>query len=386
MVPAIQRVLWYGVATTSALLFLILHQRADLPVMMQVTILSSIGVVTALGLSAAKLPRLDRRGAAAAAPSLLTARAYRRLPRDLPAPATMRKELGVLLRAADGRRDPTALHEPETRAAVRSRVFGRILHTWRAETVEQLDDRQLQALWQLRELIAADPCRAGELAQRFRKPDVVLAIRDRVLEIDARRQRFERQRAAFRATRMAWKQTAPGKGHTLVDALRALTAPDPDLWHKVIAEHDLADPEQARAALWCARQPGCERASVALYLSRIAEADRITIALRNGETEWLGGLCSVIRGWNAGRYTGQALGFVRKDADEASRAASALSSQLDTLAEQTGQTRWPDPTDIFATSHGEAPRPRDNWDLRAGRMIAPPRLEHYIEIAPQHAA
>ena len=94
----------------------------------------------------------------------------------------------------------------------------------------------------------------------------------------------------------------------------------------------------------------------------------------------------MIRGWNAGRYTGQALGFVPKDADEASRAASALSSQLDTLAEQTGQPRWPDPTDIFATSHGEAPRPRDNWDLRAGRMIAPPRLEHYIEIAPQHDA
>jgi hypothetical protein len=354
-------------------------RRAGSVVVMQVTVLSGIGVATALALFAAQFPRRGLRAKVAAAPALLTNAAYRRPPRDLPAPATLRKELVGYLEAPQERGEAVIPHEPETAAQARRRVFGRILRTWNAETVHQLNDRQLQALWLLRELISATPCRAGELAQRFRRPDMVLAIRDQMRAIDARRQRFERQRDAFRATTMLWEQLATEEGRALVDALRAMTAPDPDLWHKVIAEHDLADPAQARAALWCARQPDCERASVALYLSRIAEAGRITSALRHGETAWLDGLGGVIRDWNAGRYTGRRLGLA--PADAASRAASALSSELDRLAEQTGRPRWPDPTGIFVAYHGASPRPRDNWDLRAGRMTAPPRIEHFIETA-----
>ncbi|WP_417743729.1 hypothetical protein [Salipiger sp.] len=347
--------------------------------MMQLTFLSSIGLATFLALFLAQFPRFLPRAAAAPTPTLLTPAACRRPPSDLPALSRLRADLAAWLTAPDERRDPVVPHEPESPAQARSRVFRRIMTSWHADAVEQLDERQLQSLWLLRELISADCCRAGELAQRFRKPDAVLAIRDRIREIDAHHARFEAQRAAFLATSAMWaRQSAAAQDRPLVDALRALAAPDPDLWHKVIAEHDLADPAQASAALWCARQTGCERASVALYLSRIAEADRLSIALRSGETDWLDGVHAVIRSWNAGVYTGRTIGLAPEDA--ASHAAPALSAQLDTLAEQTGDPRWPEPDDIFVAYHGTAARPRDIWDLRTGRLTAPPRLEHYIEM------
>lgn len=201
MVPAVQRVVWSGAVAAPALVILILPHWLGPFRTGHAAAVTGIAAATALTIVAALLSHHARRAPERRNPALLTRAARRRLQRDLPDPGRLREDLAALLHGAPARRDSAAATGPETATDALCRVLSRVLQIWRADSVAALDDTQLRALWLLRQLIAAPPRRAGELAQNFRKPDTVLEIRDRILEIDARRQRFERARPASREAR-----------------------------------------------------------------------------------------------------------------------------------------------------------------------------------------
>ncbi|MGR3378999.1 hypothetical protein [Salipiger abyssi] len=385
MLTTYQRVLWSGFALSPAVLLLALPQGIVNAAMAQVgpSVILALAWTVAFGAAHFARHAIDRRRERPA--PLLDHSALRHPPPGIPDTRSIRAELYRVLQSPAPLAAEFGGAEPETPDHALRRVLERILASWALHSPTELSDDRLHEIWLLIELVRATPDRAGELAQHFVNPDVLLDIRDRITAIDRRRRSYDAQMAAFRATCRAWESaTGTAAPRSLLAALKTLDRADPDLWHKVIAEHDPHDPAQRDAALWCARQTSCERASVARFLADAAARGQIAAAARAGDTGWLDGLREVIDGWNAGRYAGRAMGLTPADAVAGS--APALAAQLDRLAEITGAPRWPEPRGLFAEYHGRAPRPRDHWSLADGGLSAPPQIADYLEPAALYAA
>ncbi|MFZ5964557.1 hypothetical protein ACOXXX_16545 [Thalassococcus sp. BH17M4-6] len=310
-------------------------------------------------------------------PTLLRRRSLKEL-NDLPPTDVMRSDLAKLL-ALIGPDDtvPQPDHPCSGEEAL-ARALDRTLQIWQVPTVHALGDTRLIELYVLAQLVQAPPDRAGALAQLFAHPAKVLDLRDRISALSARYDTFQRQRDAYQATLLAWTNQPPVlRPSALLTSLQGLEKPDIDLWHRVVLEHDPRDPAQREAALWCARQPQCDRATIAAYLSLLAADGHLEAAARQADTLWLKGVLSVIEAWNAGVYTRCELGLTPEDA--VSQSAPILSHALDRLAELSGEPRWPEPQALFTEYRGRAPLPRDHWCLRSGAIVTAPNRAHFFE-------
>lgn len=279
---------------------------------------------------------------------------------------------------------PEAFDAPPGKPEAIAAALSRVLAAWDSPPHDALSVEETTELYLLAELLKAPADRAGELAQLFQRPDIVLDMRDTVLRLARKRAIFDRQRAAFDATATAWQGGHQTAGQAEPPGIRELAAPDPDLWHRVVAEHDRTDPEQRSAALWCVRQTTCDRATVALYLACLAADGGLQAAALRGDTAFLDSVLGVIQAWNAGDYQVQELALDPPDsvAHDGARFAQALAE----LAILTESGRWPEPCGAFTEYHGRAPRSRAHWCLRSGRLIQAPDPADYGFRAEHRAA
>ncbi|SMX39248.1 hypothetical protein [Maliponia aquimaris] len=302
-------------------------------------------------------------------PALLTPATLRRRPRDLPPIGDQRRALAeTLVAAVDLRTEPDA---PPTRATAVARILARVLDSWQMADTADLPRDLTITLTLLERLLTADPGEAGRIAQMFRRPDLVLALRDEIDEVAQVRAAYDRAFAAFQATRVV--QAADPAPRDLVEAFLSMGVPDIDLWHRIVTEHDPDSPALRRAALWCVLQPQCDRATVAAYLARVTHEGQLTRAARRGDRAYLDRVARVIRNYNAGAYTRQELAFV-----PAAGAAQSQAEELDALADLTRTPRLPDPHCAVIALDGRKPRPRPAWDLANGRLVRPPMRADYL--------
>lgn len=317
------------------------------------------------------------------APDLLRRSAHRRLPEDLPPPDERRARLAARL-------DPpaeTALprppelpglvvpDRPETQLA---RILSSVAAHWGVEDPARLTDAQVLELHLFDRLLTGTPEEAGRLAQLFRNPDQALTLRDAIGALARYRSDFDEQLAALEATRNVWAaQAATPRPSALLQALRQLDGADPDLWHKVVTEHDPRDAGQAAAAQWCALRGDCDQATVAIYLAGLAAGGRLGAAARAGDERWLAGVRQVILQWNSGHYRRNEIAL---DPPEAVReAGKPFAAALERLAALTGRPRWEEPRGVFTDYSGRSPRPRTAWDLKTGRLRRAPDPGDYFD-------
>lgn len=309
---------------------------------------------------------------------LLQPQAYRTL-QDIPDTATLRE---TLIRAIS-HRDPGALHNfPIDRDGAIARLIQRLLSAWDAHIPEALSTREMTELYLLDRLLRAEPGEAGRLAQLFCDPGAILALRDEVDRLAARRAIFDRDHNAYLATLAHWERTQRGDDPgALLMALQGLKVPDIDLWHRVVLEHDPKDPQQRAAALWCLRQRACDRATVAVYMAFLAADGRLQAAARNGDENYLDTVQDIVERWNSGYYRTCELALDPVDA--IAHEAPRMTAALDELALLTGKRRWPDPHGIFLEYTGRKPGLRTNWSLRDGTLTRAPRMRDYVDL-PTH--
>ena len=328
---------------------------------------SLVALVGALGAPAEGSRRQGRGGV------MLRRTALRAPPADLPDLPGRRRAVATALHPEPR---PGPDHAPADPAEMVADILCRIARAGGNTAPGRLRPDQVTELYLLARLLRAAPDEAGQLAQLFRRPATVLALHEAVGRQARARSAFDRQRRAFDATAALWRKTPPpAPRRSLASAVKALGAPDPDLWHRIVAEHDRSDPDHREAALWCASQPACNRATVALFIVRIAEEGVLQTAARHGDMRYLDDVRAVIVAWNAGFYTVAELAL---DPPEAiAGKAGVVSRALDDVARLTLAQRWPDPAGAFAAHPGRPARPRVHWCLRTGLLTAPPDPADY---------
>lgn len=299
---------------------------------------------------------------------------------DLPDIEAQRRSLNAALSHRDKN---LHLCPPIDRNGAIASILRRFLASWAARVPEVLAPDELADLWLLDQVLRASPGDAGRLAQLFLAPGAILALRDEVDRLAAKRAIFDRDHAAYLATQAHWEKVLRGDDSgSLLMSIQSLKVPDIDLWHRIVLEHDPGDPQQRAAALWCLRQRGCDRATVAAYLAFLAADGRLQAAARLGDEVYLDTVHDIIERWNAGFYrvTELALSPVDAVAGDAPR----MTATLDELARLTGQRRWPDPHGVFTDYPGRPPGLRSNWSLRDGSLTEAPRLRDYVDL-PERA-
>ncbi len=357
------RILLAGVAIGPALIIALMPVSA---IGISVGILMS---ATGSGYAVLASMRGRRKSVHRAGPALMRRGSLRRSQKELPPPDDQRAALADALSAAvEVRAEPEA---PPTRATAIARILSRMLTGWKMTDLNDLPPDLTAALSLLERLLNAEPGEAGRLAQFFQRPDLVLGLRDEIDRIDRTRARYDRAFAAYEATRLL--QAADPPPRDLGEALERLDAPDTDLWHWIVQEHDPADPAQREAALWCVTRPSCDRASLAAYFARLPEGAQLQAAARAGDQAFLKRIKHLIARCNASYYTVQEIAYTPPP-----DAIERLTQELDALATLTGQPRWPDPQCVLMSLEGRAPRPRRSWDLATGRLTEPPHRADYL--------
>ena len=258
------------------------------------------------------------------------------------------------------------------RSCARGRLLKRMICIWGHKSVETLSLGEVLELYVLFQLLDADKVMAGDLARLFRQPDAVLALREQLYAVGRAEERC-RQTQALAHTDMLW-QTGRASGGLL--GLESLCVDDPDLWHRVVLEHDAGNPASRATALWCVRQPGCDRSTVALYLSEVARTRSLSAAAQRGDRAFCEGIEQVLRQWRDEVYPRGGIGL----ADDAigPEAEPAFARELDALAEITGHRRLPDPEGLATHHPGRAPLPRPAWCPTTGLLLSAPRSADYL--------
>lgn len=295
--------------------------------------------------------------------------------RTVPHPTTMRQALQTTLSGLNHL--PPAV-EPITRDGAIAQILNRFLHRWGAQDANTLAAQELTELYLIDQLLRGSPGEAGRIAQLFQHPNVLIDLRDELDKIAARRARYDRAHNAFLATSAFWDRIKNGQHPgTLLQALKSLQAPDIDLWHRVVVEHDPQDPEQRAAALWCLRQKTCDRATVAAFFGRVAYENLLQQAARLDDQGFLDAVRDLIDQWNDGTYRTSEIALPK---DDVAQADPVLRAALDALAQMTQSARWPEPHGIFAAYPGRPPRTRKQWNLSRAMLAAPPRLSDYVDL------
>ncbi|MDA7423623.1 hypothetical protein [Thalassococcus lentus] len=294
---------------------------------------------------------------------------------DLPALSIMRRAVSQALQVAPDTIDGAPLRVQDAIAA----ALKQVMRAHGVFDLNRLGSDELTDLFVLQRLLRLPPDQAGALAQKFRHPDVVLEMRDRIAGIGQVREVFDGEMAAFWTTTELWETVQKNNLGTvsMLDTLLAMQAPDVDLWHHIVANHDRSDADQRAAALWCVQQPQCDQATVALYLSELVAGDRVVRAATNGDLAFADAVLQIVSNWNAGQYTDQRLALDPVDA--VAKDGPRLSATLAALAELTEGPRLSDPCGMFTEYRGRRPRDRTFWCLATGQPTRAPLLEDYIQ-------
>ncbi|MDJ0822387.1 MAG: hypothetical protein QNJ09_11345 [Paracoccaceae bacterium] len=324
-------------------------------------VVGSVGSLVAFAASLRPAPQMPE------SPSLLRRDALRQLPENLPELPEMRRALVPLLKYGAGFDAMTMRDQAISRAL--QLVRDRMTKT----RTDALSDQSVRELFLLNQLLRVTPGEAGQLAQLFQRPDVVLDLRDQITQDLIRQAEFDRQHAIFNAALEVWRSDKDG---SMREMLAALPCDDIDLWHHVVLNHDPHDAEQRQAALWCVQQAGCDRATVASWLTYLATDGHLMTAAVTGDTAYLQAVRDVIDAWNAGTYKRQSLALA--PTDSLVGAAQPFQAALEELAQVTDSDRWPLPFGAFVEYTGRTPRPRDAWCLESGRLRTAPRAEDYL--------
>lgn len=249
---------------------------------------------------------------------------------------------------------------------------------WKTEELTELSEQQRCELYLINTLLRSDPGEAGRIAQLFTRPETMLDLRDEIEEISQRRAAFDRDYGAFAATQDLWANKTEEK-QSLIALLQGLRAPDMDLWHHVVMNHDMSEPDQRRAALWCLHQKDVNRSSVAAFFARLTKEQALRTALAQKDAEFLSSVQELIRTWNDSFYKLSELAL------DPSLDVSALKPlfdlELEYMQEHADAGDWVAPHCLFVDYEGRAPRNRDQWDLRNSRLTQAPCQVDYFEVA-----
>ncbi len=320
----------------------------------------------------------------------------RNAPANLPAEAQQRAVLRCLLTLPDETghvfgqntgygtgwdtgRDSGRDSGPMTRAEALTWILRRCLLACGAEDLNRLDAERRLTLYVLSQVLSSTPGDAARLADFFARPDAVLGLRDEVERIALDRAIYEQDLRLFRATEKLWVEsfaTMADGGCTPPD-VRALGASDIDLWHHIVATHDPNQQAPREIALWCVERPGCDRATVALYLARIAGEGHLQAAWDRGDLAFLEAVRDLIDSWNAGSYRTCILGLTPPEALK--DAAERVSAALQVIAHLDEDLDWVLPRGAFTPHPGRPPRPRAAWDLGHGLLRHSPARSDYME-------
>ena len=310
-------------------------------------------------------------------PRLLTKRAGNALAGDLPPTKHMRARVDWLLAHQPLTKAYGAFGgEPDSVDRAISRVVRLIANTWKKPTSLHMAPEQLTDIYVMDQLLRAKPEDAGRLAQLFRDPSRMLEIRDQIAALGQQNERFNRHKNAYSAMWSMWSNRQ-NCDHRLsqVDTLAAMSHPDPDLWHQIIAEHDPDQPDQRNAALWCALQPECDRASVALFLALSATQSTLVYAAETGDRVFLDGVHQIIQQWNNAVYHRHE--FALDPPELVMRAAGEFDLALTELSQILDIPVWPMPKSAFTEYSGISPKPRPCWDMHNGGLVRKPMVPDY---------
>ncbi len=291
----------------------------------------------------------------------------------LPGQTELSRRLMRILTSANDYQPPGFPLDRDTAIA---RTLMGFMQGWKTQDIAKLTELQRAELHLINTLLRTTPGDAGRLAQLFARPDTMLDLRDEIDMIALRRAAFDRDYNAFLATQNIWDtNTGP---RPLLNALTSMPAEDIDLWHHVVVHHDLRDPAQRAAALWCLQKPTCDRATLAAYFGRLTKDHFLRSPEAQADPAYLSAVQGLIQGWNNGFYKSHELALIAPDT--VATLQPFFDIELNLLLEQTGAI-WPSPHCIFIEFDGRPPRPRDHWDLRTGQLSEPPRQQDYFESA-----
>ncbi|WP_299935695.1 hypothetical protein [uncultured Pelagimonas sp.] len=291
----------------------------------------------------------------------------------LPGQTKMSRDLMRILASANDFQPPSVPLDRDTAIA---RTLMGFMQGWKTQNLASLTETQRAELYLINTMLRASPGEAGRLAQLFARPDTMLDLRDEIDLIALRRAAFDRDYNAFLATQTLWDSNAGPR--PLRDTLISLQAEDVDLWHHVVVHHDLRDPDQRKAALWCLQQPACDRATLAAYFGRLTKEQFLRSSGAQADPAYLRAVQKLINDWNAGLYKEHEIALLPPDS--VATLQPFFDIELNHLVEETG-TIWPNPHCIFVEFIGRPPRPRDHWELRTGQLSEPPRQQDYFESA-----
>lgn len=295
--------------------------------------------------------------------------------RKLPNRDFMLRELSRVMSVVREFQPPGA---PPSRDHVIALTLRRLMLGWKTKDLTKLSDLQRSELYLVNTLLRSDPGEAGRIAQLFARPDTMLDLRDEISAISLRRAAFDRDYGAFVATRDLWTNGADTK-QPLIARLQGLGTVDIDLWHHVVTRHDLSDPDQRRAAVWCLQQKDVNRSTVAAFFGRLAREHTLRSALAQGDTEFLTAVQDLIDAWNDSFYQQSELAL--SPALEVSSLKLLFDSELEYIQKHAGSGPWTAPHCLFIEYDGRTPRCRDLWDLNNSCLTQPPRQEDYFEAA-----
>lgn len=318
-------------------------------------------------------------------PRLLRYGSLSRLHADLPPVETQRATVIGAMDLTQGAKPVVLdLNEPETMEAARAAMVRQVLTSFGYDSVEDLPEKTLAELYLFVDLLTTTPGNAGRLAHYFRKPPEVLDLRDQLQIIAEDRARFEQQQITFQSARSFWRTAGKSGTGGLLESLQSLRFSDTDLWHYVVAHHDLNNPEQREAAQWCLMHPNCDQATLAVYLRRMLDSGTLDHAVAQNDQARLDVVRSVVQRWVGSDGTQQVLDIAASDDPTADMAR--LTALLDKIATITDTPRWPLPVGVFGALPGRETLPRDHWCLDTGRMRAAPRWNDYVAFDQPQAA
>lgn len=293
----------------------------------------------------------------------------------LPGQTEMSRQLMRILTSANDFHPPAVPLDRDTAIA---RTLMGFMQGWKTQDLAKLSKTQRSELYLINTLLRTTPGEAGRIAQLFSRPDTMLDLRDEIDLITLRRVAFDRDYDAFLATQAFWDKNATPS--SLLDAVQSLTAEDIDLWHHIVVHHDLRNPAQRSAALWCMQQKGCDRATLAAYFGRLTKDQFLRSPEAQSDPAYLDTLQKLIHDWNNGTYKEHELALVSPN--RVATLQPFFDIELNYLNDNFG-TIWPSPHCLFVEFDGRSPRLRDHWNLNTGTLNEPPRQQDYFESAFQ---
>lgn len=266
-------------------------------------------------------------------------------------------------------------------------TIAKIMRTTMAQmglpSLTQANDLQKLELFACLSVLRASPQQAGDLARAFRNPDSITRLRDRVGEALIARSTFEQQRQIFETTNTLWIMRPSDSDRGLLASLQRFGLVDADLWHHVVVNSDLRDPQQQQAAHWCLAQSNCDQGTAAAFLQRVVVSGHLSSLLNTCRKDPLAHrqlkqVRAVFRRWTSGFYKVNEIALAPPT--ELPRHKAAFDLMFETLLLKQPEFDMPYPAGMFVEGQGRAPKNRRNWCLRSGQMMRKPEAEDYIEM------